>query len=455
MKILYCLRSANIFNYHESVIESLSKNGHNVHIVFSTTSDFMDIDPNPIQRLKKLHSTTYEYLILKRSIIQKINLIIREVKSYQRYFDNSYQDNSQHSFYQERWAKYLPMYIRFIVTKISFFKFPLIRKLMHIFFNLIEFISGTPNAHKKIINDFSPDLIIGSPCNMRYSEEIDFIKYGRKKKIFSIISILSWDNLTTKGGFSISPDIFFVWNTTHEEELINYHNVDKKNIVICGSPFFDKWFIEQYDNFEEKDFIKSFNIEPNRKFIIYLGSSANLGKYDEEIIYEILKFLDNSDNSSVKDLILIIKPHLSNQDFINKFGKFNNVRVWKNDRDYDWIASQSLFKFALNNAICSLGLNTTAMIDSVINNCPVISIIHEKNIEEPTNSAIHFKTLLNLEIYHHINNINNLDLEIDFISNNNALFNEKRNRFISNFIRPINLKSSVGDITRKEIEKLF
>ena len=55
MKILYCLRNKNIFNYQESFIENLSQNGHDVHIVFSSVvkvreANFMDA--NPIERLE-------------------------------------------------------------------------------------------------------------------------------------------------------------------------------------------------------------------------------------------------------------------------------------------------------------------------------------------------------------------------------------------------------------------
>jgi hypothetical protein len=455
MKILYCLRNKNIFNYQESFIENLSQNGHDIHIVFSSVqkdkeANFMD--PNPIERLEKLPNISFENLIPKRNIIQKANMIFREVKNYQRYFNDSYQDSSQHSFYQERWAKYLPIFIRFIFTKVLFFKSSLTRKFTDKFFNLIELISGSPKTHKKIIIDFGPDVIIVSPANLRYSEEIDFIKYGKKKGIYSVISVLSWDNLTTKGGFNISPDKFIAWNYTHKEELINYHDVDRENILVCGSSFFDKWFMKKYEDFKQEDFDRLFNIELEDKYIIYLGSSSNLGKYDHEVISEILEFLDNS---SMKDLIVIIKPHLTNQDYVNKFDHLSNVRVWKNDLTTDWVENQAMFKFGLNNAICSLGLNTTAMIDSIINHCPVISIIHEKNIDQPTNSAIHFKSLINSETYHLIDSINNLDQDINSVSEDKNSFEEKRNKFISTFIRPINAKLNVGEITRKEIEKLL
>ena len=70
MKILYCLRNKNIFNYQESFIENLSQNGHDVHIVFSSVqkdreANFMD--PNPIERLEKLPNISFENLIAQRN----------------------------------------------------------------------------------------------------------------------------------------------------------------------------------------------------------------------------------------------------------------------------------------------------------------------------------------------------------------------------------------------------
>ena len=119
-----------------------------------------------------------------------------------------------------------------------------------------------------------------------------------------------------------------------------------------------------------------------RAFLIYLGSSSNLGKNDEEVIKEILIKLNQS---ILKDIFLIIKPHLTNQDYLKNFEDISNVRLWKNNFSDNWVDNQSLFKYGLKRSICSIGLNTTAMIDSVINKCPVISIIYDKNLNEPTN----------------------------------------------------------------------
>ena len=426
MKVLYCLRNINIFNYHESIIENLSDNGHIVKIIFSNNNYVNEnsMDPNPGERINNLNNVSFEYLNPKRNLIQKINFISREIKNYQRYFNRSYKEDSQHSFYQERWAKYLPIFIRFIFTKIPIFKSNVTIRLAEVIFNFIEKVSGSPRTHKKIINDFEPDIIIGSPGNLRYSEEIDFIKFGKSKNILTILFVLTWDNLTTKGGFNIIPDKFFVWNKYHENELIKYHKIDKTKIEICGSPFFDKWFSKKYEDYNANRFNKVFNITKDHRYLIYLGSSSNLGRNDGEVINEILKKLKKD---LLKNVILIIKPHLTNQSYLKNFEGMDNVRLWKNDYSKNWIDNQSMFKFGLLNAVCTIGLNTTAMIDSVINGCQVVSI----------------------------DNFNDFENEIINISDYKKSFDDKRKNFLKNFVRPIDINAEVGEIVRIKLENLL
>ena len=69
------------------------------------------------------------------------------------------------------------------------------------------------------------------------------------------------------------------------------------------------------------------------------------------------------------DIVLILKPHLTNQDYLKNFENLSNVRLWTGKHIGSWVHDQSMFRHGLRRSICSIGLNTTAMIDSVINNC--------------------------------------------------------------------------------------
>lgn len=454
MKVLFSIRNKEIFNYHESVIESLSKNGHKVHLVFSENNNsdrIFTIDPNPIERINNIKNVSYEFLSSKRNLIQKFNFNFREIINFLNYYEKPYKENNQHSFYQKRWEKPLPIIFRFIFTKLQIGKVSIFRKLFKLFSKILELISGHPVNHVQIICDFKPDVIIGTPCNLRFSEEIDFIKYGKYKKLHTIISVLSWDNLTTKGGFAILPDEFFAWNETHKDELIQFHNVDEEIITICGSPFFDKWFDDKFKSFDQEQFQKLFEIDANDNYLLYLGSSKNLGKYDEVIIDELLGKISILNSKNKDNLKLLIKPHSTNKSFMNKYIKNPDVKLWKSN--HEWVKEQSLFRYVLRNAKFSIGLNTTAMIDSVINNCQVISIIHDKLKNEPTHLAIHFKNIIDSEIYELINNLDNFEMQIDKLKIGREKFKINRDIFLSKFVRPNGVSLNVGDITNNEIEK--
>jgi len=455
MKVLFSIRNKEIYNYHESVIESLSRNGHKIHLVFSENKNrnnkIFTIDPNPIERIKNLENVTFEFLNPRRNFIQKFNFNFREIINYLNYYNEPYQKYNQHSFYQKRWEKPLPIIFRFILTKLKIGKISIFRKILRLLSSLFELISGFPKTHIKIISDFSPDIIIGTPCNLRFSEEIDFIKYGKNKNIHTIISVLSWDNLTTKGVFAITPDEFFAWNQTHKDELMEFHNIDSEIITICGSPFFDKWFEDKFESFNDAEFEKLFNIKNDQSYLLYLGSSKNLGKYDESIVDELLSKIININNKKNKKLVLLIKPHSTNNDFLGKYVNDPYIRIWNSN--FDWVKEQSLFRYTLRNAKLSIGLNTTAMIDSVINDCQVISIIHNKLKNEPTHLAIHFKTIIDSEIYELINSLDDFEFQIDNLIRNQSKFKNNRNIFLSKFVRPCGLELNVGEVTRKKIEK--
>ena len=93
------------------------------------------------------------------------------------------------------------------------------------------------------------------------------------------------------------------------------------------------------------------------------------------------------------------------------------------------------------------------MIDSVINNCQVISIIHDKLKNEPTHLAIHFKNIIDSEIYELINNLDNFEMQIDKLKIGREKFKINRDIFLSKFVRPNGVSLNVGDITNNEIEK--
>lgn len=74
--------------------------------------------------------------------------------------------------------------------------------------------------------------------NIRFSEEVEYVKAANAIKIPTVVHVLSWDNLTTKGLCHIIPNLTLVWNEIQSQEAITIHEVPDDKILITGSLFF-------------------------------------------------------------------------------------------------------------------------------------------------------------------------------------------------------------------------
>ena len=84
-----------------------------------------------------------------------------------------------------------------------------------------------------------PDVVVASPYIFSLSREVEYVKAARSLGIPTVVVVLSWDNLTSKGTFHVLPDLTLVWNSALAEEAASLHDVPKEKLVVTGAPVFD------------------------------------------------------------------------------------------------------------------------------------------------------------------------------------------------------------------------
>ena len=107
---------------------------------------------------------------------------------------------------------------------------------------LIEKVAPADPGIVAALRMLAPDCVIVSPANLRYSEEVEYVKGARSLGIPCAIPVLSWDNLTTKGLLHVPPDLLLTWHDGHAKDARHYHGIPPENVVVAGSPLFDRWF---------------------------------------------------------------------------------------------------------------------------------------------------------------------------------------------------------------------
>src|SRR5688572_13049811 len=147
---------------------------------------------------------------------------------------------------------------------------------------------------------------------MRESEEIEYIKAARAVGIPSVVGVLSWDNLTTKGLFHVLPDLVLVWNRTQQEEAVRIHGIPAERAVITGSPFFDKWFDAERLLMDRDAFCRRVGLESRRPFLLYLGSTSNIAADETWLVSELARRMREHPDPEVRDTAILARPHPQN-----------------------------------------------------------------------------------------------------------------------------------------------
>jgi hypothetical protein len=301
-----------------------------------------------------------------------------------------------------------------------------------------------------------PDVVVATPVNHRFSGELEYVKAAKSMGIPTVIINQSWDNLTTKGLYHVVPDLLLVWNEAQKKEAVEIHGIPEENIVITGAPFFDKWFHHRQCE-DRKEFCDKVGLNHKKPFVLYLGSSSKIAEDETWLIKDI--------HDGLEGVGLLVRPHPANTKHYSKlidgFVPYPSNGSLKIKDDFvvypidgelpEDEGSQQDFYNALKQCVCVIGINTSGMIDAVINGKPCIAFMSNKYRLTQRETA-HFQQMIETayvaftpeKVAYHIARL--IGGEDDRWS--------VRKKFVKQFIRPRGLDRKAGEIAAQEVERI-
>lgn len=448
--ILFAGRSVFHFTYYESLIKALCDRGHHVEVLF----DEKWSNSQPDEALKifcthKYKEFSWRWSARRTGLMRNQLFGLRELYSYSSYL----QRPEQSDFYLNRWRNYLPPSVRKIVAK------PLANLLLAsgLASKLFSIFESLYPASPEIIADIcksKPDLIIASPGNMRFDEEIEYIKAGKALGIPTAILVLSWDNLTTKGLFHIKPDLLLCWNQAHADEATAVHGIDPDRVLQIGSTFFDKWFDADRLMLGRKTFCERVGLDPERPFFLYLGSSSNIAHDESWLAEEVYEAMRKHPDPVLASAQLLVRPHPANAKNYSRLEGSEGLAIWpKTGTLPESDEAQSDFINSVRHAVAAMGINTSGMMDNIILGRPCIALMTERYVKTQ-DKAVHFG---------HLYKSGSLEIARDGASCADLLsglldgHDEKggvRDAFVQQFFRPYGLAHSAGKLGAMALESL-
>ena len=199
------------------------------------------------------------------------------------------------------WKRIRPFYYFIIHWLITYF--PSIRKR----FKATESRHLVSSKATEILDKINPGLVVSTyPVNFL---EAKFLYAAKQKNIATLIHLLSWDNISSKGIFPVIPDHFIVWGKVMYDELKAYYGTKEEAIQICGVPHFDNHIkIKKQPNF--KPILEKLGLKPNLPYLFFAMSSPRFAPHEIDIVEQLAKAIQNK--KFRQDLQLIVRPHPQN-----------------------------------------------------------------------------------------------------------------------------------------------
>jgi hypothetical protein len=289
------------------------------------------------------------------------------------------------------------------------------------------------------LDSLKPDVLVLVPQLTVGNQHSEYVRAARRQGIPTCMCIASWDHLTTKQSLRVVPERLVVWNEIQRAEAIELHDIPADRIAVTGAQSFDAWF--DWQPRPRPEFARRVGLDPDRPFIVYLGSALFRGELTESDFVRDRWIQRLRSDERLAEVGLLVRPHprRATEWDIDDFRNIERTAVWPNRVDGMPIDEESRADFfdSLYHAGAVAGLNTTAMIEAAVVGRTVHTILLPEFAESQT-ATVHFDYLLKVgggivEVAHtweeHCDSLARALAGDDKSA-------EQRRRFVEHFVRP-------------------
>jgi hypothetical protein len=228
--------------------------------------------------------------------------------------------------------------------------------------------------------------------------EEDAIYYEAIHRSIPIVaSILSWDNLTSKGRIHADFSKVLVWNDSMKKEILTmYPQYSTEKVIKVGVPRFDLLSRQLPNQYERRKFLNDVGLNPEGRVILYASCGNKSFPNQNQVIKHISDAIRNREFPADVQLIIRAHPHDKLKDF-DEFRHLNKIAVWpgistSNDKTlFSMVPNQDdlliLYATLKHSSVC-VNPASTITLESIACGTPVVNVAYDGDVVLPAHSSI-------------------------------------------------------------------
>ncbi|MEL7424169.1 MAG: hypothetical protein AAFN81_14315 [Bacteroidota bacterium] len=245
----------------------------------------------------RLYAASVENSLWNEDYLYKRKYYLEEIKAnpalWEKHMYSLYYSKSKHP-----WRRIRPLYYMLIHRLIK--RCPGIRKRF-----LRREKRHLESTHiSALLGEVQPRLVVSTyPVNIL---EAQVLYAARKAGISTLLHLLSWDNITSKGRFPVLADQYIVWGQVMRDELQEYYQVPEEHIHLCGVPHFDYYEPYRGGNAHEEE-LRQLGLQPSAPFLFFAMSAERFTPYEIDIVEQLTAAIHA--DAFGPELQLVVRPH--------------------------------------------------------------------------------------------------------------------------------------------------
>jgi CDP-glycerol:poly(glycerophosphate) glycerophosphotransferase len=256
----------------------------------------------------------------------------------------------------------------------------------------------SPKLYKDVFYKHKPDLVIVTRV-LNYSIDYALMRRAASEKVPVVSLVSSWDNLTSKAFFPFSLEKLVVWNHVLKNEAIDLFEFPEEKIFVSGIPRYDVFFRE--GTFSDRvTFFKKFNLDSQKKLIIYGTGSANTGRTvmdpvspEPDICEFIADQIKEGEISESTQLLVRLHPQAKPEQYqklIDREDVFVHIPGNKSEFQDRLFSTNDDIELGetMMHADVLVNLGSTLIIDAAVFNTPIVCVNFDFKGERPEKISI-------------------------------------------------------------------
>jgi len=209
-----------------------------------------------------------------------------------------------------------------------------------------------------------------------------FAHKAKEMRIPMVNYVASWDHPIGKGVFPSYYDRYIVQNRVMKDALRRYHGIPTELVTITGWPQMDKYGAKRSVN----DFhaaLAKWGLDPGRPVVMLAGNTPVNSPYEHYLYEKIINWRD--ENGGADRWSVIMRPHPKDTNCKERFRSLigrDGVHF-----QHDTLMDMDLLATLLANVSCVVCTGGTILLDSLVNDRPVVGVTYDQNAPEGSGFA--------------------------------------------------------------------